>query len=211
MSNSSINRVIKNLIKADVIFLSAFGLITPIFAVFITDQIAGGDVKVIGFAAAIYWILKSILQIPISRFLDKTKGEKDDLYFLVIGFVIAAIVPFGWIFSILPWHIYILQAIYAIGLAMVLPSWCAIFTRHIDKGKEAFEWALDSTALGFGAGITGALGGILVSQFGFNSVFIIVGVIALFGALLPLLIHKDIIPKSKSHIKPPETKKPPLV
>lgn len=210
MAKASVNKVIKNLIQADVIFLSAFGLINPIFAVFVIDQIVDGDVKIVGFAIAVFWILKSILQIPISKFLDKTKGEKDDLYFLIIGFIIAAVVPIGWIFSTLPWHIYILQAVYAIGLAMALPSWCAIFTRHIDKGKEAFEWALDSTALGLGTGITGAIGGILVSQFGFNMVFIIVGFLALVGALLPLLIYKEIIPKSKNYIKSSEIKKPPL-
>ena len=211
MAKLAINKIIRTLIQADVLFLSAFGLITPIFAVFITEQIRGGDIKVVGFAAAIYWILKSLFQIPIGIFLDKTKGEKDDLYFLVIGFVIAAIVPLGYIFSSFPWHIYVLQAIYGISLAMVLPSWSAIFTRHIDKGREAFEWALDSTALGFGIGITSAIGGILVSQFGFNLVFTIVGIIALLGALLPLLIYKDIMPKGKHHIKTSEIKKPPLL
>lgn len=211
MAKFSINRVIKTLIKSDVIFLSAFGLITPIFAVFVTDQIQGGDVKVVGFAAAIYWILKSILQIPISKFLDKTKGEKDDLYFLVIGFFVAAFVPFGYIFSTFPWHIYILEAIYAIGLAMVVPGWYAIFSRHLDKGKEAFEWALDSTTVGIGTGITGAVGGILVSQFGFNMVFVIVGIFALLGALLPLLIRKDIISKGDGYIRFLGIKKPPFL
>ncbi len=211
MAKLSINRVIKTLIKADLIFLSAFGFITPIFAVFITQQIKGGDVKVVGFAVATYWILKSLLQIPISRFLDKTKGEKDDFYFLVFGFLIAAIVPFGYIFSSLPWHIYILEAIYSLGMAMAYPSWCAIFTRHIDKGREASEWGLDSTVLGLGTGITGAVGGILVSQFGFNMVFVIVGILALIGASLPILIYKHIIPRGNHFIRILRDKKPPFL
>jgi len=201
MAKASINRVIRNLIQADLVFFSAFGLIEPLLAVFITQQITGGDVKVVGFAVAIFWILKSLFQIPISKFLDKTKGEKDDLYFLVIGFFIAALVPFGYIFSSLPWHIYVLQIINAVGLAMVYPSWCAIFTRHIDKGKEAFQWSLDSTVLGIGMGITGAIGGILVSQFGFNLVFVIVGILGLLGALLPFLIYKDIMPRGDHYIR----------
>lgn len=201
MARPLINKIIRTLIQADVVFLSAFGLITPIFAVFITEQIRGGDVKVVGFAAAIYWILKSLLQIPISRFLDKTKGEKDDFYFLVFGFLIAAIVPFGYIFSFLPLHIYILEAIYSIGMAMAYPSWCAIFTRHIDKGKEAFAWAADSTIIGIGVGITGAVGGILVSKFGFNLVFVIVGFLALIGALLPFAIYKEITTRGNGYLR----------
>lgn len=201
MVKASINRIIRNLIQADLVFFSALGLIEPLLAVFITQQITGGNVKVVGFAVAIFWILKSLFQIPISKFLDKTKGEKDDLHFLVIGFLIAALVPFGYIFSSLPWHIYVLQIIGAVGLAMVYPSWCAIYTRHIDKGKEAFEWGLDSTVLGIGMGITGAIGGILVSQFGFNLVFVIVGILGLLGALLPLLIYKDIMPRGDHYIR----------
>ncbi len=142
MSKFSINKVVRALIKTDLIFLSAFGLIAPIFAVFIIEQINGGNVRVVGFAAAIYWILKSILQVPIGKFLDKRRGEKDDFYCLVVGYLLAALVPFGYIFSYSPWHIYGLQAVYAIGMAMGIPAWAAIFTRHIDKGKEAFEWSL---------------------------------------------------------------------
>lgn len=93
---------------------------------------------------------------------------------------------------------------------MVIPAWCAIFTRHIDKGKEAFEWSLDSSAFGLGVGITGALGGILVSQFGFNLVFIIVGILAFLGGLIPLLICKNIIPKGNHYKRIPETKRRPL-
>lgn len=211
MANFSLNKVVRILIQADLVFLSAFGLITPIFAVFITSQIKGGDIKVVGFAAAVYWILKSILQIPIGKFLDKRKGERDDLYCLVIGYFLAGIVAFGYIFSYLPWHIYGLQAIYAIGMAMGIPAWAAIFTRHIDRGKEAFEWSLESSALSFGVGVTGALGGILVSRFGFNLVFILTGIFAILGGLMPLLIFKHIIPRGDHYIRFPEIKKPPFL
>lgn len=210
MVKVKINKVVRILIQTDLIFFSAFGLIIPIFAIFITQQIKGGDVKVVGFAAATYWILKSILQIPIGRFLDKLKGERDDLYFLITGYLLTAIVPFGYIFSFLPWHIYALQAIYAIGMAMAVPAWAAIFTRHIDKGKEAFEWSLENSALSFGIGITGAIGGILVSKFGFDLVFAMVGILAILGGLFPLLIYKNIVPRGDHHLRFPKIKKPPI-
>lgn len=183
------------MIRADLFFVSAFGLITPIFAVFILEQIKGGDIKVVGFAAAIYWILKSLLQVPIGRYLDKNAGERDDFYFVATGYFLAALVPLGYIFSSLPWHIYILQAIYAIAMGVAVPGWLAIFTRHIDKGKEALEWSLESSAIGLGAGIAGAIGGVLASKFGFNIVFILVAMAALIGAFLLFKIHKDIFPK----------------
>jgi len=206
-----INKVIRTLIQADLVFLAAFGLISPIFAVFITDQIKGGNVEVVGFSAAVYWIIKSILQIPISEILDKKRGEKDDFYFLICGTILAALVPIGYIFSSLPWHVYLLQAIYGMGMAMAFPSWSAIFTRHIDRGKEAFEWGLESTALGFGTGLTGAIGGILVAYFGFDLLFVIVSILALVGALLPLMIRREMLSRGDGYIRAPEIKKPPLL
>lgn len=187
-----INKIIKTLIGADLVFLSALGIVTPIFAIFITDKIKGGNIEVVGFAAAIYWIGRSIIEIPIAKFLDRTKGEKDDLYFLVGGYCICALVNFGYIFSSLPWHIYLLEAIYAIGAALSWPAWSALFTRHIDKGKEGFEWSVEHVAFSAGIGITGALGGIIVTGMGFNVAFFFAGIFALVGGLLPLIVCNDV-------------------
>lgn len=202
----SINKVIKVLTLSDVALLTGFGFVSPIFAIFITDQIQGGNIQVVGFAAAIYWIVKSVLQIPFGKYLDKVKGEKDDLWFVVIGNILAAIAVFGYIFSSLPWHIYLAQGIYSLGMAMNIPGWSAIFTRHIDKGKEAFEWSTRSTFIGFGAGIAGALGGIIAAKFGFNVLFAGVGIFALVSAILPFLIYKDIFPRDHFLPRVPEAK-----
>ena len=198
----SINKVIKVLIASDVALLTGFGFITPIFAIFVAQRITVGDTaeaaRVAGFAMAIYWGVKSLLQIPLGKYLDKTHGEKDDLYFVIIGNILAAGAVFGYIFSSLPWHIYALKGLYSLGMAMNIPGWTAIFTRHIDKGQEAFEWATRSTVIGIGAGAAGALGGIIASQLGFNFLFIGVGIFVLVSAFLPFLVYKQLAPKDKS-------------
>jgi len=197
----TINKVIKILIASDFVLNSGWGLLAPVFAIFLVQKIAFGNpaqgAEIAGFASLTYWIVKSFLQIPIGRYLDKNHGEKDDFWFMVFGTFLTGITPFGFLFSSLPWHIYIFQVLHAIGMAMVVPSWAAIFTRHIDKGKEAFEWGTESTSLGFGAGIAGAIGGILVALFGFNVIFILVGTFNMISALLLLLIHKEIAPRDK--------------
>ncbi|HOK35414.1 MAG TPA: MFS transporter [Candidatus Pacearchaeota archaeon] len=189
-NNSKFNKIIKYLVLSDLIFWSGWGLVNPIFAIFITDNIEGGNALVVGIASGVYWLLKSILMIPIGTFLDNRPGEKDDYWVLVSGFFIAALVPFGFIFAKLPWHIYLLQAIQAVGMAASLSAWSAIFTRHIDKGKEATEWSLDATAVGLGTGISGTIGGWAVTKFGFNPVFIAVGILGIIGTLLLLSLRR---------------------
>ena len=186
------NRVIKYLVLSDLAFWAGWGLIAPIFAVFIIEKINGGTVFVVGMAAAVYWILRSVLRIPIGMFLDRHPSEKDDYLFLTGGLFIAALTPVAFIFAEVPWHVYVIQAIHAIAMAMSLSGWSAIFTRHIDKGKEATEWGLDATSVGIGMGISGALGGWAVTQFGFHAVFIGVSVLGIMGVFLLLCLRNDI-------------------
>lgn len=208
----AINKVIRVLILCDVIFNSGWGFLAPVFAIFIVQNIAVGGAaeaaKVAGFASLVYWTVKSILQIPIGRYLDKNHGEKDDLWFMIIGTFLTGLAPFGFMISFLPWHIYGFQVLHAIGMAMMVPSWSAVFTRHIDKGEEAFEWSVRSTSLGFGVGIAGATGGILAAYFGFNIVFILVGTLTIISAFLLLLIYKDVAPHDKILPKIPRSKMP---
>ena len=70
----------KILIAVMAVVNAADGIVAPMFAIFVSQKIEGADLTTIGYAVAIYWIAKSILQIPISRYLDRTKGENDDLY-----------------------------------------------------------------------------------------------------------------------------------
>ncbi len=203
-----INKIIKILITSDFFLNLGWGLLSPIFAIFIIENITIGDasaaVRVAGFASLSYWAVKSMLQIPIGRYLDKNHGEKDDFWFMVTGTFIAGFIPLGYLFSSAPWHIYFLQIIYAVGMSMAFPSWLAIFTRHIDKGKEALEWGIESTFLGAGAGIAGAVGGIIAAIFGFKIVFIFVSIFTFFSVLLLLLIKKDISPRGKGvFVAPP--------
>lgn len=193
----SLNKIIKILIFYDLALLFGWGLIAPILAIFITRQIKGGDVMVAGIAIGVYWLLKSILQVPVGRYLDKQPGERDDYLALVGGTFLASLVPIGFVFATLAWHLYVLQVFHAIGMALALPAWCGIFTRHIDKGKEAQSWALDSSALGIGEGIAGIIGGIVAKVFGFTPLFIGVSVFGLTSAFLCFLIKNELLPKDK--------------
>jgi MFS family permease len=202
----SMNKVIKILILSDVALIAGLGFITPIFAIFLTDQIQGGNVEVVGYAAAIYWIINSLVLIPFGKYLDRNHGEKDDLWFVIIGNLLATLAVFGYIFSRLPWHIYLLQAIYAVGMGMNIPGYTAIFTRHIDKDREAFDWSVRGALIGMATGITGALGGIVAHKFGFNVLFVGVGIFILLSAFLPFLISKEMMPKDKKMPRAPVVK-----
>lgn len=187
-NNGRINFIIRVMIYSDFLMLSATGLINPIFGIYITQKIAGGSLVVVGYAATVLLVVKSILQLPIASYIDKKVGEKDDLYFMIAGSFLVSLTSFLYIFVTNVWHLYALQALWGVGSAMAYPAWFAIFTRHADHQREGFEWGIYSTIVGLGVAVTGAVGAVAASRFGFNAVFIMVGALSMIGTaiLLPL-------------------------
>jgi hypothetical protein len=192
-----LNKVIRVLVASDFFLQAGWGLSAPIFAIFLTKQIQGGSIEMVGFVAATYWLTKSAIQPFIARFFDFKKGEKDDFTFLIGGMYVANLIPLGYVFTTQIWQIFVLEFIRGIAMACVIPSWSGIFTRHIDRGWEAFSWSIESTGIGLAAGISGALGGLMATMLGFKAVFVVVSFFGLLAATTLFLARKNLY--SKNH------------
>lgn len=191
-----VNQVILIIVFADFLLITAFGFLTPIFAVYVTQQIHNGTVAVVGFAITIYWTVKSVLQLFVARMIDKNHGEIDDFYVMVAGGLFNSIVITLFYFATETWHIYLLQLLMGVGDAFLVPPFYAIFTRHIDRGQEGFEWALYSSfSIGAGSALGGAFGGILGTIVGFKAVFPLVGLLAFLATIMLLFVRPYILPK----------------
>ncbi|MFA5013142.1 MAG: MFS transporter [Candidatus Paceibacterota bacterium] len=188
-----VNRIVKYLILADLAFWGGWGFVTPVFSIFVVQNIIGGTALVVGIATAVYWITKSVLQYPAGLFLDHHKGDHDDYFFLVLGFLVASVIPFGYVLARYPWHIYVLDFFYGLAMAISVAGWRAIFTRNIDKGHEATEWSLDDAMLGLGTGISSFVTGYLVFKFGFAPSFIFAGLLGLISVVFLLCLRVDIV------------------
>jgi len=186
------NKVIISLIFFDFLFQSAWGFLSPVFAIFIVQKIEGGNLTTLGLAIAIYWILKSALQPFIAYLTDRTKSERDDFYVLFFGTILVAFVPLGYFFASHIFHIFFLEMIRAFGMASIVPIWAGFFSRHLDRGWESFSWSLDSTLIGLTLGFSAALGGTIASFFGISSIFLIVSFLTFLSAFSLLLIKKEL-------------------
>ena len=202
-----INHVIRTLILSDFYLNSGLGLFGPIFAIYVTQQIAGGSIEVVGFAAGITQLFKVILQIPIAKYLDKNHGEYDDFYSMILGGALISLAPFLYLMASQVSHLYMIQALYGVGLAFLVPPWYAIFSRHLDKLHENIEWSFESVAIGIATAGSAAIGGVLANKFGFQVVFIVAGVLSFFSIFNQLKIFSDLKAKVKrGTVKPVEDK-----
>ncbi len=187
-----INNLIKILTYSDILILSGWGLVNPIFAVYITSQIQGGNLELVGLASAVFLILKSFVQIPVAKYIDQKKGEVDDAVVMTLGTFVISLVPFLFILAKSAPHVLVLQVLHGLGAALVTPGWMAIFTRHIDRHQEAEEWSIYMSMTSLGMALAGALGGFLAEAFGFKLVFVLVGIISTVGASFLYFVYQDI-------------------
>jgi MFS family permease len=190
-----VGRLVKYFILSDLALLSGWGLIEPVFSVFIIQKVAGATLITVGIAAAIYWILRALIQLPLANYIDRTPGEKDDFYALILGLLIAAFSSILFVLVNQAWQLYAVQALHAMGFAFYGTAWPAIFSRHLDKDRISFDWALDSTAISIAAGISGFLGGVIATWLGFPAVFILTGLLSVVAAAILIMAPELILPK----------------
>lgn len=187
-----VGRVVKYFILADLALLAGWGLVGPVFSVFVIQQVAGATLVTVGIAAGIYWVLKSLVQLPVANYLDKTQGERDDFLALILGLFISAFTAVSYNFITEIWHLYLVEIIHALAFALYVPAWSAIFSRHVDKDRVSFDWSLDSTVAGLAAGVSGFLGGAIANAWGYSWVFTLAGALSALSALV-LIMSPDLV------------------
>ncbi|HTM69123.1 MAG TPA: MFS transporter [Candidatus Binatia bacterium] len=182
------------MVYADFLLISASGFLSPISAVYITTQIAGATLATVGFVTTLFWVVKSAVQIPVSTYADARRGERDDFQFMIVGCIISSVVPLLYYFYVREiWQLFAVETLNGIGYAMQVPTWLAIFTRHIDKHRESSEWTLHSNAIGLGFAATAAVGGVLADKFGFRVLFLLVSAVMFMGTVALLFIKDEML------------------
>lgn len=197
--------VIKLLITIDFLVFSGLGLVNPIFAVFIKEQLIGGSLASAGIAATVYLVVKAVLQIPIARFTDREPGNLREFWTLLLGQLLIGVVPFLYLLVHRVEELYAVQALYGLGAALAFPGFMAIFTKFGDHAKAAFSWSLHSTVVLLSMAASAAIGGLIGERYGFTVLFIAVGIFTSLGFFATLglsLFYKELKLVNPGGLKP---------
>jgi len=189
MGKNNINKVIRALIISDFFLFFSLGLLSPIFAVFILQNIEN-KIEVIGYAVSIYWLVRVITVVPLSWLMDKLNGEVDEYYFMTVGTFITSCLPLFFIFSSEPWHIYLLQILSGLANSMAVPAWRILFTNHVDSRIIGLEWSLEDVGVGLATAASAAIGAYIVGKFGFSTLFVMIFIFGLIGTLILLTLNQ---------------------
>jgi predicted MFS family arabinose efflux permease len=149
------------------------GLFGPLFAVF-TENV-GGDVLAVTNVWGIYLVTMGLGVIVVGKFSDASEERKHIL--MLSGYGLNAVLTFGYLYVRDPLDLLFLQIGLGIAVALSAPTWSALYDKYSGIGKDGYMWGLSSGFEKIATGLAVLLGGVIVTQLSFTSLFIIMGAV----------------------------------
>ncbi len=203
-----VNRVVRSFVISDLLFWGGWGIVNPIFAIFVVNKVPGATIATVGAVIAMYWIVKAIIQIPVAIFLDRKGGDRADFHALILGLMLAGFAAIAFLAVRDIAGLFAVVFVQALAYGLYTPSWSAIFSRHLDKDHYAFDWSLDSTTVGIASGIAAALGGGIAALWGFTGVFILTSIFSFASVFFLLSVPNLVLPRATTPAQEVVTKAP---
>lgn len=173
-----LNRALRVLIVTNSIILLASALLGPIYAVFVAK--VGGSLLDASWAGGIYALVAGIVVLFSGRLVDRVKESE---LIIVAGY---ATMGFGFLaYTIVDsvTELFAVQILIGLGAAIYAPAFDALYSKHLDSRKSGVEWGAWESITYFTVAFGAALGGIIVTKFGFNALFVTMAAFA-FGSAL---------------------------
>jgi MFS family permease len=178
---------LKFMLLLEAFFMLAGGLFNPLYALFV-EQI-GGTIIDVGIAASLFLVSTGVMIFFIGRWEDKFKHQ-EKLYML--GFLIAGVGYLAHSLVTTRFELFAVQIFLGVAVAIYTPVRDSLYTKFIDKGREASEWAGWEAENYIVPAIAAIVGATVVAEFGFQTLFFLMFAIAMVGFFVGLnFFHKS--------------------
>ena len=177
---------LKILLFADLFSMVGMAMITPIYAIFV--QQIGGDILDASSAWATFAFVSGILMYLIGKWEDRKKYHQQTL---VAGYGLQAIGFLGYLYVGSVAQLLIVQSILGIATAISTPTFDALYSAFLDKGKYATEWSMWEGMNMIVTAIAALIGGVIAEYLGFRVLFVIMATIGGIGTIVSLTLLKS--------------------
>ncbi len=176
MNKIKLNKQLGILLITNSLILLSAAMFGPIAALFVEE--IGGDLMDASIAAGIFAIVAGITTLVSGKYADKLKEPE---LIIVSGY---SLMGFGFFLFLIVDSViflFIVQAIVGLGEAIYSPAFDAIYSKHLDGKKSGSQWGAWESMNYFTAASGALIGGVIVTLFGFQALFIIMSLLC-FGS-----------------------------
>ncbi len=186
-SHFNLNRIVEAFIVSETFFWAAWNFVTPIFAIFVINDIKGGNIQIAASAFSFYLITRVIVEVIAGRY-STGKSDFHKLWMTIIGMILLSGAYVGFSFSHSLVQLFFYYVITGIAIGIATPAKNSLFSAHLDHNKEPTEWGLYDAVTLLGIALATALGGFIASLYGFGPLFLLAALINILG-IIPYLLY----------------------
>lgn len=179
---------IKILITISTLLTFLTGLFAPFYALFVEKL--GGGIEVAGASWAVFSIVSGLM-ILLFRPWASTIQQKRRI--MIGGMFLRSFTFVFFIFIDSFLELILVQVLVGISIALVNPSYDALFTKHTSEEQAISDWGGWEGMTSIATGLASITGGYLIKFFGYEAVFIPMAVISFCAALYLQFLPKEIL------------------
>ncbi|MEK9209214.1 MAG: MFS transporter [Patescibacteria group bacterium] len=172
------NKAIRILLVTNGLILIAGAMLGPIYALFVEK--IGGDLLDASLSFSVFMVTAGVVTLISGKFSDKLKESE---LVVVWGYIVMGVGFFSYTLVNSLWSLLLVQVLIGLGEAIYNPAFDALYSKHLDGHKAGREWGVWE-AMNFLVAALGAIaGGFLATKFGFNAMFITMGLLCFASAI----------------------------
>jgi len=182
------NKALRILLVTNALILLAEATLGPIYALFVEK--VGGSLLDASLAGSVFALSTGTAMLISGKLSDKIKQREVvlSLGYITIGIGFSLYTQVNSVLTLL-----LVQILIGLGTAIYAPSFDAVYSKHVDEHKEAYEWGAWESTYYFASAFGAFIGGVVVTLFGFNTLFIIMATLAFASAIYIYFLPRKLL------------------
>jgi len=182
------NKALRILLSTNAMILLAVAMLGPIYALFV--ERVGGSLLDASFAGALFALTAAITTFVSGKYVDKVKENE---LIVVAGYLIMAAAFFSYLLVGSVIELFLVQIVIGFGEAIYSPAFDAVYSKHLDGRKSGKQWGAWESMNYLTAAIGAAIGGFIVTWFGFEAVFMVMAGLCFTSALYIYKLPREVL------------------
>ncbi len=179
---------LKILLATDLLIAGAYGLILPIFPLFLMDTMAGATLFTVALAQSIFLLSKINFHWIATNYIEHQQVINRARGGLLTGAIIISLVPALYLLAVDMTLILLIQIFLGLGLGILQASWKILSHEDIKKTDWPTLQANHQHTTIFVMAMTATLGGFTAYNYGYCALMYLMTGIGLLGVLLSAML-----------------------
>ncbi len=187
-----VTRPFRFLLLLDLLVAGSYGLLFPIFPVFLVERLPDLTITRVALAYSLFLFTYSLFRWIYSAYLYHDRSLLRAKYGVVLGSLLLAFLPCAYILVGKFYCIMMIQVILGLGFGLFKPSWIYLAERSTDKAHHSSLTKIHTSLMTFIMASVAALGGTAAYLYGYDTLLLGMLIVGMSAAFLSIFAVRTV-------------------